>query len=110
MTCLFALAAGRSVLSCVLPLHELIEPARAAIFGFVLIKKRQPVLVEDLEELIPANLLERVFLITEVDAQEAALPAIRAGAADNGWSAVALLDPFPDFVVVGRSFRGAHDA
>ena len=49
----------------------------------------QPILVEDAEEVVPADVLEALVLVGEVEAQHAAAAAV-ARTLDAGWPAAAL--------------------
>ena len=68
-------------------------------------QERNVVLIEDLEELLPRNLLEAFLLLAEVEPENAAAPL--SGSYD-GWAAAALLGPAPDLVVVGGGGCLAH--
>ena len=63
-------------------------------------QERDVVLVENLEELLPGNLLEAFLLLAEVEAKDPASPDRRA--------ASALLGPAPDLIVVGGGGCLAH--
>jgi hypothetical protein len=67
-------------------------------------QERDVVLVENLEELLPGNLLEAFLLLAEVEAKD---PAPPSGAHDRR-AATALLGPAPDLVVVGGGGCLAH--
>jgi hypothetical protein len=69
------------------------------------VQERDVVLVEDLEELVPGNLLEALLLLAEVEPKNAA--ASLSGAHD-GWAAAALLGPASDLVVLGGGGCLAH--
>ena len=75
------LAAVEKTLSGALPRpllafgHELVEPAGVATGRFVLIQEAQPVLVEDLEEFFPGDLLQSLLGLAEIDAQDARIVA-----------------------------------
>ena len=58
-----------------LPLDELAEAADLAVMRLVLVEEGEIIVVEDLEELVPGNLLQALFRFVEVDAQDAARPA-----------------------------------
>jgi hypothetical protein len=77
---------------------EFVEPTLLAGFGLILVQEGELAIVEDLEELVPAHLLEVRLLLAEVDAEDA---AVVAGVADFGRPPFAGLDPFADDLVIG---------
>src|SRR5690606_28061764 len=62
-----------SVMAASVAFDEFIETARAAIPGFILMEKGEPVFVEDAEELVPADLFQRLLRFAEIYAQYAAI-------------------------------------
>src|SRR4051812_10430547 len=50
-----------------LAIHELEESARPSIGGLLLLQKRQSVLLENLEELLPRNFFESFVRLAEVE-------------------------------------------
>src|SRR5690606_3139276 len=84
--------------------YELVEVACLSVLRLFLMQEGQLVLVEDLEEVVPGNLLEFFLRFLEVDAQQTAF----AGRFHAGWAPLALLHPFTDFIVISGGFGFAH--
>src|SRR5687768_14753059 len=78
-------------------MDEFVETAGAAAARLVLVQERQVILVEDLEELVPRDLLELFLGLAEVDAEDATVAAVL----DASRVAVARLGPFADLVMLG---------
>jgi len=84
-----------------LAVDELEEGAAFSAGLLLLVQQGEPLRVELLEPLVPADLLEGLVAgaAGEVEAQDV---GVVAGAADAGGLAAIALDPLTDLVVVGR--------
>src|SRR6185312_16629728 len=84
-----------------LPLDKLVETAVV----HVLMQESQIVVVENLEELVPAYTLQPGILaavgIVEVDPNHRPAAAVMGGVLDDRWMTATLLHPFADLVVIG---------
>src|SRR6201999_208666 len=85
---------------------EFVEAADLAVRRLVLMQEGKLVVVENLEELVPADLFEAFLGLLEIDTQNA---ACAAGRTDLCGPAFTPLDPFADFVVIGGGTGFGHE-
>src|SRR4051812_21446744 len=94
--------------ACCLTRNQLIKVALLSPRGGVLVQQRQAILVEFLEPLVPANVLQRISprVAGEIQTQHPNV-ALAAGAPYACRPCAAFFCPLADLVVVGRDVRSA---
>src|SRR4030081_788489 len=87
--------------------YKFMEAADFAVLGFILVQKCQAGLVKFLEELVPADLLQTLFLRAEIDAEDSRM-SLLFGRFHRRRDAVPFLCPFLDFLMVCGGVAFAH--
>src|SRR5690348_14587934 len=91
-------------------MHEPIEVAFFALSLFFLIKEGELAVVEDVEEIVPRDLLETFFGLAEIYSQNAALRIPLLGCSfDARRLAAAFLYPLLDHGMISRGLRFGHE-
>src|ERR1700704_5947961 len=83
------------------------EAADFPVLGFILVQECQAGLVEFLEELVPADLLQTLFLRAEIDAEDSRM-SLLFGRFHRRRDAVPFLCPFLDLLMVCGGVAFAH--